>query len=105
MVLGMLEKLTGSTIELIHIVGGGTQNKLLCQLTADACGRRVLAGPVEATAIGNIMMQLVAEGAVSSIQEAREIIANSFPLDAYEPTGAVDWSDAIGTFRSLLSAP
>ncbi|MFL2869608.1 MAG: rhamnulokinase family protein [Pirellulaceae bacterium] len=105
MVLGMLETLTGSTIELIHIVGGGTQNKLLCQLTADACSRRVLAGPVEATAIGNIMMQLVAEGAVSSIQEAREIIANSFPLDAYEPTSAVDWSDAIGTFRSLLSAP
>ena len=63
-VLGMCEELTGGRIETIHIVGGGTKNRQLCQFAADACGRRVVAGPVEATAIGNVMMQAVAAGDV-----------------------------------------
>ena len=63
-VLGMCEELAGGRIETIHIVGGGTQNRQLCQAAADACGRRVVAGPVEATAIGNVMMQAVAAGDV-----------------------------------------
>ena len=63
-VLGMCEELAGGRIETIHIVGGGTKNRQLCQAAADACGRRVVAGPVEATATGNVMMQAVAAGDV-----------------------------------------
>ncbi len=63
-VLGMCEELSGGRIETIHIVGGGTKNRQLCQFAADACGRRVVAGPVEATATGNLMMQAVAAGDV-----------------------------------------
>ena len=74
----MCEELAGGRIETIHIVGGGTKNRQLCQAAADACGRRVVAGPVEATAIGNVMMQAVAAGDVASIAEAREVIRRSF---------------------------
>ena len=84
-VLGMCEELAGGRIETIHIVGGGTQNRLLCQAAADASGRRVVAGPVEATAIGNIMVQAVADGAVGSIAEAREVVRRSFDVEEYEP--------------------
>jgi len=67
-------RIVGTRMETIHIVGGGTRNFQLCQATADACGRRVVAGPIEATAIGNVMMQAIAAGAVGSIAEAREIV-------------------------------
>ena len=79
MVLGWLEELVGGRIETIHIVGGGTQNRQLCQMAADACNRRVVAGPVEATAIGNVMMQAVAAGDVAAIAEAREVIRRASP--------------------------
>ncbi len=101
-VLGMLEELTGGHIETIHIVGGGTQNRQLCQATADACGRRVLAGPVEATAIGNIMMQAIASGAVGSISEARAVIRTSFPLVEYEPQEGAAWQEAFERFKRLV---
>jgi rhamnulokinase len=101
-VLGWLEQLVGGRIETIHIVGGGTQNKLLCQMAADATGRRVLAGPIEATAIGNLMMQAVAAGDVSSITEARQVIRRSFPLDEYEPGQKGPWDEAFGRFGKLL---
>ncbi len=74
MVLGWLEELTGGRIDIIHIVGGGTQNRELCQMTADATGRRVVAGPVEATAIGNVMLQAVAAGEVADIGQALALI-------------------------------
>ena len=77
-VLGMCEALVGGRIETIHIVGGGTRNRQLCQAAADACGRRVVAGPVEATAIGNLMVQAIAAGDVGSIAQAREIIRQQF---------------------------
>jgi rhamnulokinase len=93
-VLGYLEQLGGRRIEKIHLVGGGTQNQLLCQMAADACERPVLAGPVEATAIGNVMMQATAAGAVSDIGQAREVIRSSFDLVEYEPQGTVRWADA-----------
>ncbi|MDW8079810.1 MAG: rhamnulokinase family protein [Thermoguttaceae bacterium] len=96
------EKLVGRRIEVIHIVGGGTQNKQLCQAAADACGRPVVAGPVEATAIGNAMMQAVAWGDVSSIAEAREVIRTSFPMDYYEPRNTAAWEDAYERFLKLL---
>ena len=80
MVIGWLEQLNGGPLETIHIVGGGTQNRLLCQMAADACDRRVVAGPIEATAIGNVMMQAVSNGDVASIAEAREVIRSSFAV-------------------------
>lgn len=102
-VLGMCEQLNGAPIRTIHIVGGGTQNKQLCQAAADACGRRVVAGPIEATAIGNLMMQAVAAGDVAGIAQAREVIKNSFPVDEYEPRNTAAWDDAWSRFIGLLS--
>lgn len=82
------EKLTGRSVETIHIVGGGSQNTLLCQLTANRSGRRVLAGPVEATAIGNLLIQARAVGQVdptSSLDELRQVVRNSFSVTEYLP--------------------
>ena len=93
--LAWLEELIGGRIETIHIVGGGTQNRQLCQMTADACRRRVVAGPIEATAIGNVMMQAVAAGVVGSIAEAREVIRRSFPVEDYTPRQATIWRDEV----------
>jgi rhamnulokinase len=104
MVLNMIQELTGSTIETIHIVGGGTQNELLCQMAADACNRRVLAGPIEATAIGNVMMQAVASGDVGSIAQAREVIRDSFPLREYVPQNPDPWEAAFVTFERIVDA-
>ncbi len=101
-VLGMCEELAGGRIETIHIVGGGTKNRQLCQATADACGRRVVAGPVEATAIGNVMMQAVSAGDVASVAEAREVIRRSFDVDQYEPENTAAWDDAYGRFMEML---
>ncbi len=102
MVLGMLEELIGGKLETIHIVGGGTNNKLLCQMAADACQRRVIAGPVEATAIGNVMMQAIADGAVGSIAQAREVIRDSFDVIEYLPQGAAAWEEAYGKLAKLM---
>ena len=101
--LGYLEQLTGGRIDTIHVVGGGTNNRLLCQMTADACGRVVVAGPVEATAIGNVMMQAVAAGEVGSIAEARELIRSSFAVEQYEPRRGQsgDWDAAYAKFETL----
>jgi rhamnulokinase len=102
MVVGWLEKLIDGPLETIHIVGGGTQNELLCQMTADACNRRVVTGPIEATAIGNAMMQAVAHGSVSSIAEAREVIRNSFSMNEYVPTDPDPWDEAYNRFEQLF---
>ena len=101
-VLAMCEELVGGRLETIHIVGGGTKNRQLCQMAADACGRRVVAGPVEATAIGNAMMQAVAAGDVSSIAEAREIIRRSFPVEEYEPRNTAAWDEAYPRFLEVV---
>lgn len=101
-VLGMCEELAGGRIDTIHIVGGGTQNRQLCQAAADACGRRVVAGPIEATAIGNLMMQAVAAGDVGSIAQAREVIRNSFAVEQYEPRDTAAWDEAYGKFVKIV---
>ncbi len=101
-VLEMCETIVGNRIETIHIVGGGTKNTLLCQAAADACGRRVVAGPVEATAIGNIMMQVAAAGDVAGIEEAREVVRNSFDVIEYLPSAPRVWDDAYGRFLGIL---
>jgi len=103
-VLEMCEELIRRRIQVVHIVGGGTKNRLLCQAAADACGRPVLAGPVEATAIGNIMMQAVAAGEVENIAEARNIVRESFPLDEYQPRNVQAWNDAYSRFMDVLDA-
>jgi len=101
LVLLWLEQLTESKIETIHVVGGGTQNKLLCQMTADACDRQVIAGPIEATAIGNIMMQAVAAGDVASVAEARRVIRESFPVEVYDPAPSADWNAVWDRFQAI----
>lgn len=100
-VLGNLEELVGRRIETIHIVGGGTQNELLCQMAADACHRTVIAGPIEATAIGNVMMQAVAAGDVGSIAEARQIVRASFNVEEYQPQNPGPWDEAYAKFQSM----
>ena len=80
-----LESLIGRRLNAIHIFGGGCQNALLNQLTANACNRPVIAGPVEATAIGNLLMQMITLGEISSLVEAREIVRNSFECQVFEP--------------------
>ena len=99
-----LESILGTTIRTIHVVGGGTKNSLLCQFTADACGRPVLAGPVEATAIGNILMQAVGRRQLGSIADLRAVVARSFPVTVYEPRATAAWTDAMGRFARLVPA-
>ncbi|MBI3839501.1 MAG: rhamnulokinase [Planctomycetia bacterium] len=103
LVLGWLEQLLGGRIETIHIVGGGTQNRQLCQATADACQRTVLAGPIEATAIGNVLVQAIAAGDIGSISQAREVVRRSFTVDRYEPQNAGRWDAAFEKFVSLVN--
>jgi rhamnulokinase len=88
-----LTRLTGRPIDVVHLVGGGVQNELLCQLTADATQRAVIAGPVEAAAIGNALVQALALGDVSSPAEIRAIVARSFPRMRYEPRSAAIWDE------------
>lgn len=96
-----LEDLIGRKIGVIHIVGGGCQNELLNQMTADATGRLVIAGPVEGTAMGNILVQAMAVGVVKDLAEARSIIRKSFPVKRFEPQDQKPWDDAYARFREL----
>ncbi len=104
--LRQLESLLGYPVEVVHVVGGGSQNALLCQFTADACGVRVMAGPVEATALGNALVQMMALGEVSTMDEARALIRQSFALREYLPRDTERWDEAYARFQTLLtSAP
>ena len=102
-VLEKLETLTSRHIKTIHIVGGGSQNRLLCQFAADATAREVVAGPIEATAAGNILVQAMACGEISSLEEAREIIRSSFKLTHYQPKETEKWDEAYQRFTELTS--
>ncbi len=97
-----LEEITGRPARVVHMVGGGTQNQLLCQLTADATGLPVVAGPVEATAVGNILMQAMALGKISSLREARQMVRDSFPVKVYEPGSKEPWDEVYGGFCELV---
>ena len=99
--LEQLEEIGGKGIEQIHIVGGGSQNHLLCQFTADATGLPVYAGPAEATAIGNILVQAMAFGRISSLDELREVVRCSFSLDLYEPQHTSGWDERYERFMKL----
>jgi rhamnulokinase len=101
--LGWLESLIGCSISTIHIVGGGVQNELLCQMTADACQRQVIAGPIEATALGNVLMQLIGLGKLDSVAQAREIIRRSVEPKHYAPSAAGPWDEAAERARPLFT--
>jgi rhamnulokinase len=102
-VLEMCEQITGKNIKTIHIVGGGSKNHLLCQAIADATSRQVIAGPVESTAIGNIMCQAIAVGDVANIEQAREIIRNSFKPIIFNPNNQNKdkWKEAAELIKNI----
>jgi rhamnulokinase len=103
--LGWLEELTGERIEIIHIVGGGSQNKILNQFVADACQRLVLAGPVEATVMGKLFVQAWANGEIGSLAEMREVVRRSSPVMTYEPKNPDLWVEAASRFVQLQNEP
>ncbi len=96
-----LGALTPDLPDTLHIVGGGSQNALLNQMTADATGLRVVAGPVEATAAGNILAQLLAAGEISSLEEGREILRTSFEPQVHEPADAGIWTEKAAQFAAI----
>ena len=101
-VLERLERLTGTSLATIRVIGGGAQNRLLNQFTADATGRTVIAGPTEATALGNLAMQMVGTGIVSTLAEARRIIEYSFPTERFFPADAESWETPYTRFCEYL---
>ncbi|MBM3501544.1 MAG: rhamnulokinase, partial [Armatimonadetes bacterium] len=102
-VLNCLEELQGKRLEVVHIVGGGTQNALLNQFAADAMNRPVITGPIEATATGNILMQAIALGHLGSLADARQVVRNSFDVTAYEPQNPAPWDEAYEKYLSVAA--
>jgi rhamnulokinase len=98
-----IEEVIGMKIPVLHIVGGGCRNKMLSQFTASCIGRPVEAGPVEATAAGNLCCQLIALGEASGVKETREIIKKSFPIQEYLPENAEKWDEAYERFKKLIN--
>ena len=101
-VLDQLRQIHSQPIQKIHIIGGGVKNRLLCQFTANATGLPVYAGPIEATSIGNIMMQALTLGSVNSVQEMREVIRRSFELTLYEPEHPNAWDRSKEQYLEIL---
>ncbi len=100
-VLESLESLIGHSLKTIHIVGGGSRNQVLNQFVADATGRRVVAGPTEATAAGNVLIQAIGAGQLGSLAEARQVVRTSFPVNVVEPQSRAGWDDAYARFCDL----
>jgi rhamnulokinase len=92
-VLKTLEEISGASFDVLHVVGGGIQNELLCQFTANATGKRVVTGPIEATAIGNVLIQAIGAGQISSMGQARKIVRNSIEMKEYQPEDADSWGE------------
>ncbi len=101
-VLERLEELLGRRLDVIHVVGGGSQNTLLCRFTADACNRPVLAGPVEATAIGNILVQAMGVGLLGSLADAREVVRRSFEVAEFTPQNPERWQAPYERFLAFF---
>ena len=96
-----LRELSGKALTVIHIIGGGSRNGLLNQFTADATGCRVIAGPVEATAIGNVLLQAIGLRHLSSLEEGRTLVRRSFDVTSYEPRTSAAWDEAYNHYLSL----
>jgi len=101
LVIAEIEQLRGSPVAGIHVVGGGSRNGLLNRMTADASGKPVLAGPVEATALGNLIVQMQAAGVVADLAEGRRLIERSFPLETVTPEGRFEIGKRVATMRNL----
>lgn len=99
LVIGNLERVSGKRMEQIRVIGGGSKNRLLNQFTADATGRRVLAGPAEATALGNIAIQILATGGAASLREVRAMVDRSFPTEIFEPVETDKWETQTERFQ------
>jgi len=103
-VLRNLEHVGGKRIDQIHIIGGGSKNRLLNQWTADATGRRVFAGPAEATALGNLAIQILATGEATSLQQVRAIVDRSFPTEVFEPLETDKWEQHAERFEQYCGS-
>jgi len=97
-----LEKITNKKFSSINIVGGGTKDPFLCSMCADSCDVKVSAGPIEATALGNIAMCLINAGEIKDVAEARRVIKNSFPIKEYTPNHTLDWDKAYERFLEII---
>jgi sugar (pentulose or hexulose) kinase len=100
--LEIIETTTGKKLPVINVIGGGSRDSLMCSFTADACGRPVAAGPQEATALGNLMVQLIAAGELSSVEQGRAMIEASFPPVQYEPRNTALWEEQYRRFNELF---
>ena len=104
-VLEQIEEVTGRTIDTVHVLGGGSQNTFLCQLTANVTRRVVFAGPVEAAALGNVLVQMHAFGDVGSLAEMREVVRRSADIQVFDPDPAAEnWNALYGRFRTVLGS-
>jgi rhamnulokinase len=103
-VLERLEELSGKHLDPIHIIGGGTKNRLLDQFAADCMGRAVITGPVEATASGNVLMQAIALGHLNSLNDARAVVRASFVPETYHPASKDGWDEAYAKLLILLDS-
>jgi rhamnulokinase len=101
LVLDQLREVHPHGINRIHVIGGGTRNEMLCQLTADATGLPVSAGPAEATAVGNLLVQALGTGCLDSVAEVREVVRRSFPPKRHQPRKEGRWGSAYERFRGL----
>jgi sugar (pentulose or hexulose) kinase len=101
--LDTLIELSGRTVDRLHIIGGGARNTLLCQMTADSTGRMVIAGPYEATALGNAIVQLIALGEIADVSQARAILSRSVETVTYQPKHGAAWEEAYQRFRTLVT--
>ncbi len=102
--LSLLEKFTGQKLELLHLVGGGTQNKLLCQWISNASGLQVVAGPTETTSVGNLLMQLKADGEIKNIEEGRRISLASSEVIKYEPHDTEIWNEEYQKYLKIINS-
>lgn len=100
--LGQLSEATGKRFSALHVLGGGTKDGLLCRMTADCSGLPVLAGPVEATALGNIVLQLIALGELRDVDEGRALIARTEDVKRFEPGEQNAWNRAYETYKTIL---
>jgi rhamnulokinase len=96
-----LDEITGKHLATIHIIGGGSQNQLLNQFTADATGRLVISGPIEATALGNVLVQAQALGHIQSIAKGRDVVKNSFDLITFQPEAKAAWDEMYTKYEAL----
>jgi rhamnulokinase/L-fuculokinase len=99
-----MEEVTGNKYNVINIVGGGIKDKMICQFTANATKRVVSAGPVEATSIGNIVVQGIAMGAIKDLNEGRKIVRNSFDIAEYQPQDSDEWDAAYEKWQKIIAS-